>query len=36
MEPMQPLVQYGSSMSASGVPKRCSGSLYSHMARPHP
>ena len=36
MESMQPFVQYGSSISASGVPKRFSLSLYSHMARPQP
>ena len=36
MESMHPLVQYGRSISASGVPNRFSLSLYSHIARPHP
>ena len=36
MESMHPLVQYGSSMRASGVPKRFSLALYSHISRPQP
>jgi hypothetical protein len=36
IESTQPPVQYGKSMSASGVPNRFSSALYSHMARPHP
>ena len=33
---MQLFVQYGISISASGVPKRSSLELYSHIARPQP
>ena len=36
MESMHPFVSKGSNISASGVPKRFSLALYSHMARPHP
>jgi hypothetical protein len=36
IESTQPFVQYGSSISASGVPKRFSSALYSHIARPQP
>ena len=36
MEPMHPSVQWGSSMSAMGVPKPSSSASYSHMVRPQP
>src|SRR3954454_18298630 len=36
MDPMHSSVQYGSSISAIGVPNWSSWLSYSHMARPHP
>ena len=36
IEPMQPFVQNGRSISAIGVPYLSSSLLFSHSARPHP
>ena len=36
IDPMHPSVQYGSNISAIGVPMRSSSDSYSHIARPQP